>query len=85
MMVVLLSDDLMGMSRVEGVARQAGISFRLLPNVEAVAELCAMQPWHSCWWIWRRRRLDVVALVRRLRSGIGRTRAADHRLRATRA
>ena len=67
-MVVLLSGDLMGMSRVEGSARQAGISFRFLPNVEAVAELCATQSVALVLVDLATPHLDVAELVRRLQS-----------------
>jgi CheY-like chemotaxis protein len=64
----MLSGDLMGVSRVEGAARQAGISFRFLPNVEAVADFCAAQPVALVLVDLATPRLDVTALVGRLRS-----------------
>ncbi len=67
-MVVLLSGDLMGMSRVEGAARQAGLDFRFLPNVDAVADFCAMQPVALVLIDLATLRLDVAALIRRLRN-----------------
>jgi CheY-like chemotaxis protein len=68
MMVVMLSCDLMGMSRVEGAARQAGFDFRFLPSVEAVADLCAMQPVQLVLIDLATPQLDVATLIRRLRS-----------------
>lgn len=67
-MVVLLSGDLMGMSRVEGAARQAGLELRFLPGADAVADLCAVQPVSLVLIDLATPGLDVAALVRRLRS-----------------
>lgn len=67
-MVVLLSGDLMGISRVEGAARQVGLGFRGLPTVDAVADFCAAHPVALVIVDLATPRLDIAALVRRLRS-----------------
>jgi CheY-like chemotaxis protein len=68
MMVVLLSSDLMGMSRVEGAARQAGLDFRFLPSVDAVADFCASRHVALVLIDLSTPRLDMAALVHQLRS-----------------
>ena len=68
MMVVLLSSDLMGMSRVEGAARQAGLDLRFLSSVDAVADFCASRPVALLLIDLSTPRLDMTALMRRLRS-----------------
>jgi DNA-binding NtrC family response regulator len=66
-MVVLLSGDLMGASRVEGAARRAGVDFRMVGSVEAASDLCAEQAVALLVVDLATAGLDVAALVGRLK------------------
>ena len=68
MTVVLLSRDLMGASRIEGAARQAGAQFRMFANLDAATECCATQPVALVIVDLATAGLDVAAVVERLKS-----------------
>jgi DNA-binding NtrC family response regulator len=44
MAAVLLSGDLVGASRIEAAARQAGIEFRMVGSVDSAVAACAANP-----------------------------------------
>lgn len=72
MAVVLLSGDLMGASRVEGAARQAGIDLRLATHADSALDCCSAEDVLLVIIDLATSNLDVSALVEQLKHRTGR-------------
>ncbi len=68
MLVVLLSGDLMGASRIAGAARLANVEFRMAGSVDATIDCCAEQKVSLVMVDLAMAGLDVFSLVARLKS-----------------
>jgi DNA-binding response OmpR family regulator len=71
MAVVLLTGDLMGASRVEGAARQAGVELRMATNADAALDCCSVEDVALVVIDLSTSSLDVSALVARLKGRTG--------------
>lgn len=73
MAVVLLSGDLMGASRIDGAARLAGVSYRMVSSVDAAVAACAESEATLLLVDLATPAIDVAALVERAKSQPHRT------------
>jgi len=69
MAVVLLSSDLMGGSRVESAARRLGVDLRIVGNIDAALDYCAVQRVPLVIVDLGTAGLDLSSLITRLKSG----------------